>query len=154
MVVRCGWGFVRYGTCWKHRSTSLPYRGKTSVTCETGIGFRKGVLRMRIVICHPAHIPSTPTRGVYTIQLSLLQVVNINCTEKSYFDTTFILCPNFLHQRHFLKALTISFLSQGIFWVIMDGYESILKFPNRFTEYKRQPPNIFGYKGCRLADPI
>ena len=81
MDVRCGWGFVRYGTCRKHRSTSLHYRG-TSVTCETGIGFREGVLRMRIAICRPDHIPSAPTRGVYTIRLSLLQAVNINCSEK------------------------------------------------------------------------
>jgi len=34
----------------------------------------------------------------------------------------------------------------------MDGYESILKFPNRFTEYERPPPSIFGYKKCRLTD--
>jgi len=35
----------------------------------------------------------------------------------------------------------------------MDGYESILKFPNRFTDYERQPPNIFGYKGCKTDGP-
>jgi len=70
------------------------YRGTTSVTCETGIEFHKGVLRMRIVICRPAHIPSAPTRGAYTIQLSLLQAVNINCSEKFYFDPKFIICPN------------------------------------------------------------
>jgi len=50
MVVRCGWGFVRYGTRRKHRSISMHYRGTTSVSCETGIELRKGVLRMRVVI--------------------------------------------------------------------------------------------------------
>ena len=94
MAVRCGWGFVRYGTCRKHRSISLHYR-RTSVTCETGIGIRMGVLRMRIVICRPAHKPSASTCGVFKIQLSLLQAVNINCREKFYFDPKFITCPNF-----------------------------------------------------------
>jgi hypothetical protein len=49
-AVWLGFCTVRYGTCRKHRSTSLRHRGTTSVTYETGMFFRKGVLRMRVVI--------------------------------------------------------------------------------------------------------
>ena len=80
---------VRYGICRKHRSSSLHYRGTTSVTCETGIGFRKGVLRMRVVIS-----PSPPT---YPPRLL------VACTQYSY-QWIFTVLKNATSIRNLLHA--------------------------------------------------
>jgi hypothetical protein len=152
MAVRCGWGFVRYGTCRKHRSTSLHYR-RTSVTCETGIGIRMGVLRMRIVICRSAHKPPASTRACSKYNYHYYKQWILTVEKNSTSIRNLLHAQTFDTDANFEDTENFSFRTQGIFWVIMDGYESILQFPSRFTEYERQPPNIFGYKGCRLTDP-